>query len=168
MTSTAILRTSPIQRTADPAAGAGPEMGAATASHVRACWPSHCVIVRCPGSPGCGRRPISGPKLDRDEASLTRLRNDLIDGRYPIAELSRLVARTEADHRLAGVHARGAGNVHGGKTEGRRETQPARRIENGCANSSGGGMTPCSRTRSSRASTQPKTWRLFASRPWRH
>jgi eukaryotic-like serine/threonine-protein kinase len=45
-------------------------------------------------------------ELDRDELRLTKLRNELIDGRYPIAELSQLMARTERDHRLAGVHAR--------------------------------------------------------------
>ena len=45
-------------------------------------------------------------ELDRDEAILSRLGNDLIDGRYPDAELDRLMVRTESDYRLAGVHAR--------------------------------------------------------------
>ncbi len=65
-----------------------------------------CLIVALSGFAGLRSAADLRAEIDRDEASLIKLRNELIDGRYPIAELSRLVARTESDHRLADVHAR--------------------------------------------------------------
>ena len=44
----------------------------------------------------------------RHETSLTKYENDLIDGHFPIEELSRLKTSTEAEHRFADLHTRAA------------------------------------------------------------
>jgi eukaryotic-like serine/threonine-protein kinase len=44
----------------------------------------------------------------RHETNLTRYENDLIDGLFPIEELSQLQTSTEADYRFADLHTRGA------------------------------------------------------------
>jgi len=60
----------------------------------------------------------------RGESVLTKARNDLIDGRYPIEELSRLVTATEREHRLADLHARALDLL--GQAGRRRDQKQAR------------------------------------------
>ena len=67
-----------------------------------------CVIISSSVIGGLRSWANLKAELDRDEASLTWCRNELLDGRHPIEELSQLVARTESDSRLAGVHSRAA------------------------------------------------------------
>jgi eukaryotic-like serine/threonine-protein kinase len=65
-----------------------------------------CVIITSSVIGGLRSWADLKAELDRDEASLTWCSNELLDGRHPIAELSQLVARSERDPRLAGVHVR--------------------------------------------------------------